>query len=273
MRLLLFILLCALLSSCNIYQVVETTSELQKDKEHRYYYENDDIKLVYDFWARRGKVNFIIYNKTSKPIYIDWTKSNLIKNSYSEDYWKDIEYTNSKSESRTSVSPIILTKNGAVTGFGSTTTVTHTVTERGKKSIQIPPQAAVNVNVFDITGYMPYGKNTVKPNKPIVLNYDSTNTPLRFRNYISYTFDKSLDSLNFVDNLFWVEKVIFLTEDDFVAGRQFALEKNVDPRNSYYDYTRDKRRTRIAKVSVVMPILGLIGTGILIPVILNNNRP
>lgn len=76
--LLLLSFISLILSGCTKFniQIFDTLpKEGQSDikLENDYYeYESDTLKILYEFWTTRGVMAFSIFNKTDKPIYIDW---------------------------------------------------------------------------------------------------------------------------------------------------------------------------------------------------------
>jgi hypothetical protein len=85
MRITLFILLAVLcFSACTTYQYVSIdSSQLQKAKDDRLLSENDTMQVIYSFAGPGGDVTVTILNKLSEPIYIDWSRSALIRNDQS----------------------------------------------------------------------------------------------------------------------------------------------------------------------------------------------
>ena len=82
--------------STSFVQVFETKTENKNIKNNEnYIYENDSVKITYNFWENHGKMSFIVYNKLKKPLYIDWKKSSYISNTVKINYWEDITTTNS----------------------------------------------------------------------------------------------------------------------------------------------------------------------------------
>jgi hypothetical protein len=65
-------------------------------------YENDTIRVAYAFWDKNGKMGIFIYNKSDKPLYIDWKKCSFIIEGTKQDYWQDITTMNSSSSSTVS---------------------------------------------------------------------------------------------------------------------------------------------------------------------------
>jgi hypothetical protein len=62
-------------------------------------YEDENCKVLYDFWGEGGQVDFLIYNKTSENIYVNKEKSFFICNGIAYDYYRDRVFTNSSSSS------------------------------------------------------------------------------------------------------------------------------------------------------------------------------
>ena len=94
MRTVIVILLCSfLLQGCytetQYIQVCKTESLNLKGVNDFYIYENDTVRIVYYFWSEDGIMAFNIYNKSDKPLYIDWRKSTFITNSSKSNYWTD----------------------------------------------------------------------------------------------------------------------------------------------------------------------------------------
>jgi len=85
MRTTLSLLLIPLLfTACTTYQYVTIDStQLQKDKKDLFTMENDTMRLVYSFSGAGGNVTVSVFNKTSQPFYIDWSRSSLIRNDQS----------------------------------------------------------------------------------------------------------------------------------------------------------------------------------------------
>lgn len=81
-------------SSCGLIRLTETESAGKMPAKDGVS-ENEDLRIDYDFWGEHGVMYFTIYNKSKKPVYIDWKKSVFIHNHWKNDYW--IEKTTSES--------------------------------------------------------------------------------------------------------------------------------------------------------------------------------
>ena len=87
------ILICfaVLTTSCKM-QLYTVESDL-KQVDSAYVFENDTIRITYNFWYRGGKMNFTIYNKLDVPLFIDWKNSSFIIDDVPSPYWIDMTTT------------------------------------------------------------------------------------------------------------------------------------------------------------------------------------
>lgn len=232
---LLFLLFTVMLTSCTtVYQVFETDSDNAKLKNDLYTYENNDLLINYNFWAEGGQVSFKINNKTESPIYIDWDKSHFISNGISFEYWYDEEETKSFSSSSTSnKSQTIIREhennfleddfskyNSSLIGNKVSQSVSFTT--RQKKTIQIPPKSSIIVSKFAINR-IPYFacnfnlKNT-SLKSPESKKFTKDESPLVFRNYITYSTNESFEQYKSIDNEFFISSIIFLSKETFLGN-------------------------------------------------------
>lgn len=58
----------------------------------RFCYNENDLTIDYDFWSDHGKVGFIITNNTDEDIFIDLSRSFLIVNGMTFDYYRNLTY-------------------------------------------------------------------------------------------------------------------------------------------------------------------------------------
>ena len=211
------------------YQVSSLQSE---DVDENFKFNNDDLTLQYDFWSEGGMLHFSITNNSENPIYIDWENSNFIFNGFSYDYFTDKETINSlgvyKGKSiaglvdldykPNTITPVIV-KN-SVTTLSTTSTVT-----KEKKNVQIPPYAYVNSKSIALD--FPWIKTK---NYTILLN--KKNTPLKIRTYIAYSKEKELNSLEYIDNEFWINSIDVLNRKNF---SEYQSEKTFYTKGQKFD--------------------------------------
>jgi len=217
---LLFLTTALCMSSCvtvkSIYQVYEIKSNDVQKTSNGLVYENEDLKLTYDFCSEGGDMSFFCYNKSPKTVYISLPESFFIRNGIAYDYYADCDYT---STTVTSLAKSLLAGNSLqLTGrvrssyspdrwyIGSATRYTgasvtsvsgksEAVTTHSSKIISIPAHSAKLIPSFLVYDrhYIQCGENQYKVNYPSkkspLIEYDSQSTPLEFANSICYTFD------------------------------------------------------------------------------------
>ncbi|GAB3960713.1 hypothetical protein GCM10028805_58520 [Spirosoma harenae] len=76
MKIPLSLLSLMLLTSCtnSFYHVSTLESEQVNLVDKDFVFENEHLKLVYNFWEEGGRMRFLVFNKTDQPLYIDWSK-------------------------------------------------------------------------------------------------------------------------------------------------------------------------------------------------------
>ena len=106
----LMINLCA----CTTYQYVSVdSSQLQKDKENLLSVENDTMRISYSFSGAGGNVTITVFNKTNQPLYLDWTRSAIVRNDQSfTPRRRDVELI----PPQTNISDVILNLNDEAGG-------------------------------------------------------------------------------------------------------------------------------------------------------------
>lgn len=73
-----------LLSSCSSYQYLTINStQMPKNDKKEFTWENDTMRLVYNFHGQGGPINLTVFNKTAQPLFIKWKKSALIRDGHS----------------------------------------------------------------------------------------------------------------------------------------------------------------------------------------------
>lgn len=230
MKIATMVFLILLLTSCEaVYQVQSLKSNNVLWDGQNFSYQDSLVRINYNFWSIGGRLNFVITNVTKSPLFIDWAHSNLIYNGRSYDYYNDNVVVNSLS----------LSEGGGVsdkkTGnyyYGSSGKGISIISKE-KPQVQIPPNSFITVNKFGL------GMGAVNGDS---LHFNSSETPLYFRNYLAISTKQDYSSPVYIDNLFWLEKAVKVKE---------RLLSNTA--NSYYNKTTD---TSGAPVAVVV-LMGL----------------
>ncbi|MBC7446551.1 MAG: hypothetical protein H7330_00655, partial [Hymenobacteraceae bacterium] len=218
------VLLC--LSSCTkqYIQVFETATTNTVVKDGLYVFENDSIRVSYAFWAEQGVMAFSIFNKLSRPIYVDWKNSSFIYNEKKLNYWADEQ----KMETTGTFSDDIYTGclyRGpllSVLAMASTsgTMSSSSLTTKPERVTFIPPKSSYDRSQFlllPVDSYVfpnnhpkqvvPRVDNPKKKVEILSQQFDQQNSPMRFRNFLSYSLGETSTSFSFVDNEFWLASV------------------------------------------------------------------
>lgn len=91
-NLLPLLVVATLLSSCstklyNFVQVLETQSSSVKNEDGKMVNEDENCAIYYSLWSEGGDASFAIFNKTNEMMFVDPSKSFLIKNGIVQDYF------------------------------------------------------------------------------------------------------------------------------------------------------------------------------------------
>ena len=235
----LSILLMFILNACSSIRLTETEScgkNMAKDGIS----ENEDLRISYDFWGEHGLMYFTIYNKSKKPVYIDWKKSVYIHNQWKNDYW--IEQTTAES---------ITVPIGDQKSRSFRNVMSSVVAER---ITFLPPDCYISVpitfeildhlnrkqqlhnfrenKIIEISDNLKWDENSKKeiiqkPEKKgsfkaYTLTYNKDDSPYRFRNFITYSNDEKFSSEKSFDNEFFVKRFVQMNGLRFF-GKPFVM--------------------------------------------------
>ena len=216
------------LTSCNpsFYQVFKVSSSDLVQKENSMVFENEDCKIMYNLWGLNGTMGFIFENKTGEDIFLDMTQTFFIKNGAANDYFRNRTYETRTYEALNlgySVSKTYVGTNGYwpmqyyvpnVTTSKATANVkkgmSSAVSVKESEFICIP---AHSYKVFDYYSINPSYEKTCEskidfPKSSAVLKtFSESNSPLKFKNRIAYSFRKDNTSLKHVENSFYLTEI------------------------------------------------------------------
>ena len=231
----IFILLC--IQSCTFYvQLFETKSDIPV-KNELYVFENDTVQITYMFFAENGLMSFSIYNKTNSVFYIDWKKSSFIINSKSLKYWNDGENNNSAGIYHVyGYNPDTNNTSRQMYGFESFVATKHEKisfippkTNYYRADFFILPQKCYILKDFqsetDTVVLKKLGKESVKAFKTIYSSYSAGNSPLVFRNFLTFSFREDFKKEFSVDNKFYVNKVKVIPQKYYYSDADTKLRK------------------------------------------------
>ena len=189
-----------ILSSCVSYKIVTVSSD-SEDLKNNLVFENDTIRINYNFWGKNGLASFDIYNKLNIPIYLDWKKSAFIPNDKMMSYWQD----------ETNTSSSTLYSSYDYWGIFSGKANTKSKSIRQERIGVILPNSIITTNKYSLIPM-----NTTLP----IQNYNLTSTPLRFRNYLVVSTSEQFDkNVFYVDNSFFVSSVMKTKESKYKSAK------------------------------------------------------
>ena len=257
MKSIYLVFLFLILVGCKTYiQVYETEHKKNiKVVDDNYVFENDTLIITYNFWENKGLMKFSIYNKLDVPIYIDWKKSSYIDNSVKLNYWEDTEsslmthksyyysgyygyYGTSRGTSRTTK-----TKEERITFIPPISTYT-------RAQFYILPLALVGIQTNNNSKEVPLNGSSKNKTKIYEKNFNYENTPLVFRNFLTYSLTEDFESEFYLDNEFYISKVLEVDNRHFYGGipRYTRTDDEIkkyfyDARYFYFDL-RNKSKTK-----------------------------
>jgi hypothetical protein len=216
----LLVFLAASLGSCSRYQYMTlNSSQLTKNDQHQLVFENDTIRLTYDFNGANGPISVNVYNKTNQPLYVNWKKSALIRNEHALSYYdKDAYFWGSSS----GYAYHFGNSRGALGSFtGSASNFSGTVALPEGMAF-VPPGSSVSKGLALLTQSGPvvadmpdsiaeqqakvgYDQFVVKYRKGA---YSAETSPVRFRSYLTFAIGANSPLEFSQSNEFFVEEAL-----------------------------------------------------------------
>lgn len=213
--------------SCTRFQYMTISSnETNKNELREFVFENDSIKLVYNFNGMNAPINLQVKNKLDKPVYIDWQRSALVINDKAISYYpSEIPVTGSISASS------FLGKGGAYS-YASLN-----ATAKLPENIQfIPPQTYITKTPLGVTNKffndisdsffirtnILLNDGTSQPVKKAVFN--TSNSFLKFKTYLTVIIEDSIPHPVAYQQSFFVSELFNTT----VNPKKIVINKQGD---------------------------------------------
>jgi hypothetical protein len=77
-----------LFASCSKFQYYSVASDnTSKDQEQKFIDQNDICDIIYDFSGEKGPMRITVYNKSNRPLNIDWKRSAIIEKETSTSFF------------------------------------------------------------------------------------------------------------------------------------------------------------------------------------------
>ncbi len=229
-----------------VYEAGSNTVSLSDKGE--FFFSNDEVELKYYLWAHHGVMSFSIYNKSDKPIFVDWGQSSFILNDASYDYWDEII------RSKTQGSLISTYNSYWGVGFGSISSSTTLV--KVKRVIQIPPKSYKAFPGFKLempVVEIPTKTPLFKKGRTFSESYSQSASPLTFRNYLAYGYTESMSKPKRIDNAFFIKTTTIMGPSTY--RMKYGKNGKVIKNNKFYAFCQDKT----ANANLVGAGLGVAG--------------
>lgn len=224
-----------LITSCSTYMEVSHTSPsgkgITKEEGKYWVFENDTIRIVYNFWNLEGQMTFAIFNKHNKPIYIDWKKCSYVMNGTKNDYYEESVFTHSVG-AEISYYDLFWRRVSHSESLGKSV--------KNERIVFIPPGSGLKINTsYTISGRITRAhtslreiRSVIKDSDEYVIRIDKPDSKVEFRNYITYSTTESFANEQYVDNGFYVSSVSIVpyTGRDF----KFVVDDIIDPSSFYF---------------------------------------
>lgn len=207
----IYLMLSLSLASCySEWQLVSLQSNNLTVENEKMFYSDSLVDINYEFYTTKGVMRFTIFNRSNAPVYVDWKNSFFIMNNQSYPYWEDrmIVETTSTSQTR----PSILNKDVLNTSEYAKEEIT-----RENRVTMIPPQTQIEISRFKVyTGYHinAFWKDTLQEPRSWMVSkrkveiyhsdFDQEDSPLKFRNYITFGTSEDFKQPIHYDFHFWI---------------------------------------------------------------------
>lgn len=225
------------LSSCTKYvQMVTVKSDfIEQDSLLRY--SNDTFEIVYNLFEKNGLLAFSIYNKSNKPLYIDWKRSALIQGEQRRVYWKNTSTFYS------------VTEGNSIRWLRDYSTSNHNsfgVISTPEQIAFIPPKTAVSMARFTLgnTIWKKGLEEEVEYRNTSVLSkfkskeFDNDSSPAAFRNFLTLSLDHSFKTEFYIDHSFWVSKITHMKLENFEVREAYTEETGFISYNYTYPFKK-----------------------------------
>lgn len=233
------------MTSCKqfYYQVYDVKSNSLSQQDNSLVYENEDLKVMYNLWGENGAVGFILLNKTNDDIFVDMDRTFFINNGQANDYFQNREYTSTNSLSASEafgVSQSFYTNVGYWPTRYNVPTIfsgisksikghSNSVTTKEKSVICIPAKSYKVIDQYKVSPKIVLTckfKTDFPQTSVTIANYSEANSPVKFKNLITYSFDKNVSNGKKIENDFYVDGVTNYS-------KKAAVEKKRENANCY----------------------------------------
>jgi hypothetical protein len=186
------ILLVFTISSCSTYQYITVdSSQLSKNDKKQLTWENDTLRLIYSINGRGGPFRVDVYNKTSQPLYVNWKKSALIRDERPTPYFDpNVTIYGSSGSVAYTIGRITIANGNSTASFALPEGLDFIPPGTGITK-DLPSIARSGDLVTYVSDSIPkekaMGPDGIYIAKYQRVRYDETQSPIRFKSYITFS--------------------------------------------------------------------------------------
>jgi len=200
----LAILIMVVSTSCSYYQYNYISSSIKGTEKEPLTVENDTLRLRYFFY--HGQEEIEIFNKTAKPLYVDWSRSSLIIDERSFPYWIDEAVIRHHARSYNSYLTALRSHPRGI------------ISNELSRVSFLPPNSKVKKTTFDLSRRLS-ADQWQKLDQPY--EYTQDTSPVKFRSFLLLSCDQNFTNPIVLDHSFWISKML-----------KTELPKSVKPQNN-----------------------------------------
>jgi len=168
-----------LMTSCSktYYQVVEVKSTNLQKENSNYVYNDGVCKIIYNFWSEGGDAGFQVENLSDEVVYMDLGNTFYIKNGLAKDY------SNTKMVAE----------------------INSDVASVEKAAVAIPPHASKIISEYKVMEDVIQNCSVrlkVKKNQPEGTTFTESESPIKFRNFITYRANENATAKEIVNDFY-----------------------------------------------------------------------
>lgn len=205
-------------SSCVSYQYLTLNSpEMPKNDKKEFSWENDTMRLTYNFHGEGGPVTMTVFNKMDKPLFVNWKKSALIRGGEAFSLLdRNIQITGGYAGSSTGARPFQSASGSIYASFDLPEGINL-----------VPPGTFITKSLNAVVEPNPVysDKFTARPQPPSKtltspagntytyrsFSFDQAASPFQFKSYLTFALANSTQEF-YVSHSFYVQEVILSSE-------------------------------------------------------------
>lgn len=220
---LLSMMLAFLFISCtpysdNSYQMFAIDYTGGTLKENKIEYKDENLIIKYNFNSPGGYIEYSIYNNSKEDIVVDLDKCYFILNDEINSYYNSIAITISLSYTAAVTGEVPSIFTNKTYGLGNSSSNTYTTTKTEKQYFTLLPNTFKSIRTFNLVNNYVEVQNLNKYFRfnqiPANINFNITNSPIRFSNVINYKV-KDKDREYKLESKFFVEEIFNIPNSKF----------------------------------------------------------